>query len=144
MKIDWRWKTIKKGDYLYGKCPEHPYADKNGYVLEHRLVAEKKIGRLLTADEHVHHINRNKHDNRPENLEVLMKEIHHKHHGEEKIVRVVVKCAYCKEKFLLHGNKYNEKIKIRRNIFCSRSCNAKYYGLGITIKPPVSALRSKQ
>lgn len=40
------------------------------WIMQHRLVMETKIGRPLEANEHVHHMNGIRDDNRPENLEL--------------------------------------------------------------------------
>ena len=44
---------------------------------EHRQVAEHILGRVLRRGEHVHHINEDRTDNRPENLVVLPTRGHH-------------------------------------------------------------------
>lgn len=67
--------------------------DTNGYWLvkvregggrwdkEHVLIAEQEIGRRLMPDEHVHHINAIRTDNRPENLYVCARDEHSRAHA---------------------------------------------------------------
>lgn len=56
-----------KNPYIKILSKNHPNA-KKGYVLEHRLVVEKHIGRYLTNKEVIHHIDENKTNNNIENL----------------------------------------------------------------------------
>jgi GTPase SAR1 family protein len=57
--------------YVYVKAPNHPFATKDGYVKRSRLIMEKIIGRFLTPEEIVHHINEIKDDDRPKNLKLF-------------------------------------------------------------------------
>jgi hypothetical protein len=67
----WRGGKIKTRGYIQIYCPEHPHCDHHGYVMEHRLVIEEKIGRYLTPKEVVHHIDENKQNNNIDNLKIF-------------------------------------------------------------------------
>jgi len=63
--------------YLLIYKPEHPFATKQGYVPEHRLVVEKHLGRYLTKLEVIHHINEIRTDNKIKNLYLFAKRWQH-------------------------------------------------------------------
>ena len=69
--------------YIWRYEPDHPKASKSGWILEHRYVMAEHLGRPLTSDEVVHHINRIKDDNRVENLRVMTAVEHNQLHREE-------------------------------------------------------------
>lgn len=62
-----------KQGYIDHYVPNHPNANGQGRILEHRLVMSKILGRPLVDDEEVHHKNGVRDDNRPENLELWSK-----------------------------------------------------------------------
>lgn len=79
----------KHGNYAsikYVRCPKRflKMARKDGYVMEHRIIVAKAMGRLLKRSEVVHHKNHDPTDNRLKNLQLFKRNQDHKlyeHHG---------------------------------------------------------------
>jgi uncharacterized protein (DUF1330 family) len=75
----WKGGRRKQGEgYWLIYSPEHPLRSKTKYVLEHRLIVEKYLGRFLAESDEVHHINKKKGDNRPENLMAFKTKLAHR------------------------------------------------------------------
>lgn len=74
-------KNINTHGYIEVYIPENEMANGRGYVLEHRLVMSEQLGRILEKNEHVHHKNGDRSDNRPENLELWTSDKAGNHRG---------------------------------------------------------------
>lgn len=68
-------------------APENPHATSNGgiYAYEYRIIAANKIGRSLTSEEVVHHIDGDVTNNEPENLQVMSRAEHSSLHSIERL-----------------------------------------------------------
>lgn len=109
----WRGgRYIRKDGYVNVHIPDHPMATINGWVFEHIVVACKKLGRTLNTNEVVHHIDGDKTNNDPENLEIIKRSEHtRKHmgnptHQQEGEKNFYIDCfCGCGEKLLKYDNR---------------------------------------
>lgn len=98
-----RVRTDKTLGYQYFCDVTHPLSSKGGKVYYHRHVASVSIGRWVTSDEVVHHIDHNKLNNRPGNLVVMSQTEHGQEHYEKSGIYAsprggvdLVPCQTCK------------------------------------------------
>lgn len=82
----WKGGRIYHKGYIYILKKEHPAADRDGYILEHRFIMEQHLKRHLHTKEIVHHKNKNRSDNRIKNLELCVSQSKHmsKHYPKGK------------------------------------------------------------
>lgn len=116
--------------YLLAWEPAHPRSSR-GRVLEHILVAEKKLGRYLHDDEQVHHRDRDKANNDPDNLLVLTSSEHARLHAAESPVqstRVEIECWECGVRFKVKRYQANPDNPQSLKKYCSMKCRSKSWG----------------
>lgn len=121
----WNWQGGKRTNhngYIEIHKPDHHRARGNGYVFEHIVVAENKIGRKLEEDEVVHHIDGDKKNNKPKNLKVMKINEHSSNHNKGKNKNGKFKvCPVCGNEF------YVKKSALKKRVTCSKKCSGVLY-----------------
>lgn len=86
--LDKRTPFVLKNGYKLVIKKGHPRANDHGYVREHILVMEEKLGRLIPKGESIHHIDGVKTNNHPDNLQLFTSHTEHLlHHWRENSLR---------------------------------------------------------
>lgn len=122
--------TLRSG-YFALYCPGHVHAQKTGYVLEHRFVAEQMLGHPIPDGYQVHHKNGDRLDNRRRNLQVVSPDEHRRIHNAIRANSdhpywsykgmIAKKCTQCNQGFAVHP------YRTETALYCSKACRMKAY-----------------
>lgn len=109
--------------YAYFIDYNHPLATGNsGRVYYHRHIASMHLGRWITTNEVVHHIDDNKLNNDIENIEILTQSEHASRHFRVLEDRT---CPICNRVYRPANSK---------QIYCSKECHTNTYGKDISLE----------
>lgn len=113
---------FRKNGYQYFLDKDHPLAPTgDARILLHRHVASVKLGRWLTPEEHVHHIDEDKLNNSPENLQVLSNKEHYEAHYGPAVYEGETQRTYAKFTCTVCGAEFH-KLKGASGNYCSDPC----------------------
>lgn len=115
---------MKNGEYELVIAPDNYPGQiyRNRYCLAHILAYQKAYGIIPNSNEVVHHIDGNKYNNDPSNLQLMTREAHSELHNKTRIIKLVeFICPGCgnhfikprRTTFLIKGGMYN---------CCSKKC----------------------
>ena len=110
----------------------HPFIP-DGCYREHRYVMMEILGRVLTSEEVVHHLDRDKFNNDPDNLLICATKAEHRrvHRREDAEAATgnpdAYKCHYCKQYDILPNMKMVGGRDQAVHVECRRLYNRRYY-----------------
>ena len=111
----------RQGKYMFIVVDGHDMADSRGRILEHRFVISEHLGRPLSDEEVVHHIDGNGLNNDLSNLKLMTNAEHRRIHGDFREY-IYPQCGV-----IFSRAKRNARGK---RTFCSRRCSARFYYSG--------------
>lgn len=102
--------------------PEHPRADKMGYIFRSIVTYETHHGVSVPIEMVIHHINENRLDDSKENLLMLTRGSHSSLHNQKRIEAAKIRrvCKQCKQEFTIKRSEL--KGPSRTGSFCSKEC----------------------
>jgi len=96
--------------------PDHPMSkQRSGWLLEHRYIMSKHLGRTLSSNEIIHHKDENKLNNKLSNLELTNPKTHGKKHFGTNSHK---ECLHCRKTFHIKPS----ELKRGKGKFCSTKC----------------------
>lgn len=126
----WSGGKIKhSAGYVMALRPDHPRANKGGYVMEHILIAESAMAMLLPRGAEVHHVNGIRDDNRNSNLVVCQDRAYHQLlHLRQ---RAICGCGDAQARRCLFCGQWSRDLKIAKqgqtfHPFCVNEYNRAY------------------
>jgi transposase-like protein len=141
--------SSKINEYIVLKENEHNKSfDRTGsgektHVYEHHVIAEEMLNRELRNNEEVHHLDKNRSNNSPDNLLVLDKDQHVKLHSwlDKNIIipkpsyairtlKGCIRCDYC-----------NKPIAPDKKRFCNNSCRDSFNKIKLSKETPVESIK---
>jgi hypothetical protein len=121
--MEFRGKVVNVNNKGYPRVywPEHPVSNSGGQAMVHRIIAYEKYGSEIFSND-VHHVDGNKLNWKPENLELLSHKDHANLHLHPNAATVIRQCEECKKELSLRSQKrYNSE-----KVFCSIKCSSKH------------------
>lgn len=99
----WKNGITRNGKNILIYKPDHPKAIHGKYVPEHRLVAEKALGKILPDKAPIHHVDCDRSNNTPSNLVICESQGYHNYlHMRQRAFQATgnvnhLKCQICKK-----------------------------------------------